>query len=216
MTEIRLISNKDSNKFFASNRNIIREGARRAISEVTDYADLTNCFDCIVRDRLSKKASTNSPTGIFKSIASLSRVSRDGICLQLNHTDQLEDSTFVRRFKSLYDSFKNSSLVSWLSPQTYIKLINLNGTLIVCNNRARLFSRITRSLRVLVYLPTSKGKFIDLVSIGSPPARHRLGDSHAEHLKTKRNTIYEYNKPKGRLASPSFTMPSFADMGGIA
>lgn len=80
-----------------------------AKSSMSCYADFATSFDCMVRDRFSKNASTNFGTGISKAIAIFSKVSRLGVYLPLNHLDQCLMSTCVRSCKSLYESSKNSS-----------------------------------------------------------------------------------------------------------
>lgn len=179
MTQIIAISNKVS-----VTDSILEPTACTAIGAIADY---TLTFFEVVRDRFSIKASTNSPVDICSSFANRSKVSSSGICLWLNHTDQLGGSTFVRRFNSLYDSFKNSSLVSGLSLQVCIGFTKFFRCVIVRNNKVALLPRITQTIKHL--------------------RKQVLYQQTRKDGRLRKKTYDKYIRPKGRLASPSFTVP---------
>jgi len=58
-------------------------------------ADFTNCFDCMVRDRLSKNASNSSTTGISNAIAAFSKLLKLGDELPCTQLHQFLPSIFV-------------------------------------------------------------------------------------------------------------------------
>lgn len=210
MTPNITISDKVSDKFLGAIDIIaggLLQGFRTGTRPQADFAETLMrdfaspkalqdvSFDCIVRDRFSIKASTNSPVDIFNSLANRSSVSSSGICLWLNQTDQLGGSTFVRRFSSLYDSFKNSSLVSGLSLQVCIGFTKFFRYVITCNNNNAIVS-IAQTTKL-------------------PSPRELAANQYSRKDGKNRPKLYEqYNRKRGRSPSPpSFTMP-YPDVGG--
>ncbi len=155
-----------------------------------DFASL----DCIVRDRRSTNTSTSSGSGIFNAIAAFSRVSRLGVDLPLNHLDQCLIFTSVTSCKSLYESSKNSS--AFVGCEAYINAVicSVVDSLVNCDLVGSFtnVARMTKRLRKQVLCPNQT------------PAKDG-----------NRPKLYEYyKKRRGRFASPSFTMPSFENVGG--
>lgn len=188
MHQIATVSNKVSNKF-PKPTAIIGTSAVLAISDRTDYQALFASFALIVRSLLSRKASTSSVKDISELSAMRSKLLRLGEALPLSHSHQFFTSTPVLSFSFAYESVKNSCLVIG-----------------VLTNE----SDIIRKYAI--------GLFTNIAQM----TKHLSPQVLATNLTTRKDGLffvktYEYHtRPKGRSPSPSFTVPSYADMGGIA
>lgn len=170
------------------------------------YADF---LDAIVRDRRSSNASISSKNGIFRSAAILRKVSRVGDIPPLNHLDQTEGSISVSRQSFEYDNFKNSSFdivdEIVLIPIYFSHLLMYNSIVYLSNK----FSNTWRDSQPSAY------SNIRLFDSSSQPARIRLGNGYAIHLKPKRNITYEYITSGKRSLPPSNCIVLFRRGGAV-
>lgn len=159
----------------------------RLLSLQADFASL----DCMVRDRFSSNASTNSKNGISNRLATFRKASSVGEVSPLNQLDQTLISMPVSILSALYESFKNFSL--FFDSQAYISFLN------------RL---------VLVSYGANNYAIVSITQTTKPPSPRELAANRNPAKDGNRPKLYEYyKKRRGRFASPSFTMP-YPDVGG--
>lgn len=161
------------------------------VCDLSGYA-LFASLDCIVRDRLSSNASNSSTNGISKRPATLRKASRVGEVSPLNHLDQTLISTPVSVLNALYERFKNLSL--FFDSQAYISFLNRLSTV----------SHAANNYAIFIITQTTKHLLTQVLVVNRSP---RKGGVIFQKL-------YEhYKRMWGRSQCPSFTMPSYADMG---
>lgn len=164
------------------------------VCDLSGYA-LFASLDCIVRDRLSRKASINSINGISKDSATRSKVSRLGVFNPLNHRDQLVIATPVRVAKSLYESSKKYSLFLWLKAYITVimslfvyKFVNESVNVSYVVNLAQITKHLYHQMLVKTDIPKRREDFSQ--------------------------TYDYYTKHRGRSPSPSFSVRPYAALGG--
>ncbi|MGL4620000.1 MAG: GIY-YIG nuclease family protein [Chroococcidiopsis sp.] len=156
------------------------------IGDRIGYA-LLDSLSCIVRDLRSRKASTTSVRDISELSAIRSKLLRLGEALPLSHSHQFFTSTPVLSFSFAYESVKNSCLViGFLTNESDIIRKYAIG---LFTNIAQITKHLSPQVLVTNLITRKDGLFF-------------------------RKTYEQYTKPKGRLPSPSFVMPSYADMEG--
>lgn len=161
-----------------------------AKSSTSSYADFAS-LDCMVRDRRSRNATKRTVTGIFSAIAHRSKLLTLGVALPFSHLDHVAISSSVQD--------ANSETV--ISKNNFLGLFDfLVKVVIKCRYRVLMIKSI------ITYIQTTKHPY-QQVLVAKPYSRK-------DGLFFRR--LYDnYIRPKGRLASPGFTMPISADVGGI-